>query len=325
MMNTHWQTFLSSQNLLNHPPLNAKKPSLSFLSHLGFLKVSGDDAETFLQGQLTNDVTLLNENNSQLAAICTPKGRILAIFRLFKQHNDFYLQLPLERLPIILKRLKMFVLMSQVEIIDCSESHIAIGLSDISDDLNLIIPSQADQVIQQDHLTLIRVAGEPSRMQIITDIQSGMNQCTDWADKVNMTDEHYWRWLEIKAGLPQVFNATAEAFVPQMMNLDKVNGLSFTKGCYTGQEVVSRMHYLGKAKRQMYQAHINDLLEIAIGTPLYSSESQSAQGAGKVVDAQQSPAGGMDLLVVAEIKQATANNLQLNNENGAKLMIQTLS
>ena len=301
--------------------LDLTQPAISPCDYLGLLKISGEDAETFLQGQLTNDISLLSVENSQLSAFCTPKGRVLVIFRLFKKENDFYLILPKERLEIIQKRLSMFVLMSKVKIENISQQWTFFGLYKSN---QTVIPDNTDQVIHNNDLTMIRLTNEINespRLLIIIEEKQAQTYWQENSEQIQATSTDFWAWQEIKSGLPQIFNATAEAFVPQMLNLDTINGLSFTKGCYTGQEVVSRMHYLGTAKRLMFKAHIDTTDKPVAGDKLYSATSTSAQGAGKIVDAQINPNGGIDCLVVAEIKQAEANNLQLLDENGPLLDI----
>jgi folate-binding protein YgfZ len=118
-----------------------------------------------------------------------------------------------------------------------------------------------------------------------------------------------------------VYDATAEAFVPQMANMQLVDGVSFTKGCYTGQEVVARMQYLGKLKRRMYRARVVTDQAPQPGQELFSPGSASGQGAGRVVDARPTPAGGFELLVVAEIASAEGASLRLGDEQGPALQL----
>ncbi len=305
-------------NLKQNQAVDIHQPAISDASTLAILKVSGADAETFLQGQLTHDITLLTPEKSELAALCTPKGRVLVLFRIFKKADDFYLILPKERVEAIEKRLRLFVLMSQVIIENLSEKWTCLGLS-----TDEIIINDIDEVKTKDDISFIRVQSNTplARFLVILPTDKKADFWQNKAKTMQQTHIDFWEWQDIQAGLPQILNATAELFVPQMLNLDQINGLSFTKGCYTGQEVVSRMHYLGKTKRLMFNAHIDLADTIQAGDALYSASSQSAQGAGKVVNVQKSPTGGMDCLIVAEIKQAKENNLQLKDEKGAFFVI----
>jgi folate-binding Fe-S cluster repair protein YgfZ len=109
-----------------------------------------------------------------------------------------------------------------------------------------------------------------------------------------------------------------------MANMQLVNGVSFTKGCYTGQEVVARMQYLGKLKRRMYRAHIEGADPPRPGQELFSASSTSNQGAGRVVDARPAPGGGYELLAVAEIESAEHADLHLGHTTGPKLAMLSL-
>ena len=133
------------------------------------------------------------------------------------------------------------------------------------------------------------------------------------------TGPEFWSLMEIRAGMPTVFEDTLEAFVPQMANLQLIGGVSFTKGCYTGQEVVARMQYLGKLKRRMYHAHVDTAQAPARGAELFSPSSESAQGAGRVVDVAASPQGGYELLAVIQISSAEAGDLHLESAEGPRL------
>ncbi len=134
----------------------------------------------------------------------------------------------------------------------------------------------------------------------------------------------YWALLDVRAGIPTVYPETVEAFVPQMTNMQLVDGVSFTKGCYTGQEIVARMQYLGKLKRRMYLAHVDTAEPPKAGDPLFSPQNASGQGAGRVVDARPAPEGGYDLLAVAEIESAENGELHLVGDRGPLLQLQEL-
>jgi tRNA-modifying protein YgfZ len=129
-----------------------------------------------------------------------------------------------------------------------------------------------------------------------------------------------WAWLDLRAGLPVVQGATSEEFVPQMTNLDLIGGVSFTKGCYTGQEVVARMKYLGKLKRRMRLAHLAGAQCPAPGDELFAAGgTASGQGAGKVVDARPAPGGGCDLLAVVENASYQQGDLRIASPDGPRL------
>lgn len=303
---------------------------LSDLSHTALIAASGEDSVGFLQGQLTNDIRAVSETHHQLSSYCSPKGRMLAMFRLFQRDGIYYLQLPAPLLEATFKRLKMFVLMSKVELEDASDRLVRFGLAGPSAASLLQqtlgqAPADTDSALGVDGVTVLRVAdprerfilcGEPERMQQLWQSLQG-------AGAKPVGDEP-WQLLEIRAAMPEVLPETVEAFVPQMLNLQQINGVNFKKGCYTGQEVVARMQYLGKLKRRMYLAHTGTDSRPAIGDTLYSPDSASGQGAGKIVNVASSPDGGYDILAVIENAAAETGKVFLDEALQSGLTLQPL-
>jgi folate-binding protein YgfZ len=128
----------------------------------------------------------------------------------------------------------------------------------------------------------------------------------------------YWEWLDLQAGVPTITEPTREAFVPQMANLDLIGGLSFSKGCYPGQEIVARMHYLGRLKQRMYLAHVTTDAPPQPGDKLYSTDL-GTQASGTVVNAAPSPTGGYDLLAVMQIESADQQAMHWKTPDGPVL------
>jgi tRNA-modifying protein YgfZ len=289
------------------------------LSALGMIRVSGEDAEHFLQGQLTNDVSQVAAGRSQLSGYCTPKGRMIASMRLLPLQGDFILLLPKERLPAVLQRLGMFVLMSKVTLGDASTELRAIGLSG---DCGAVLtagetPAEADDSITaQDGVTIVRLAGAAPRYLLVGPGDAVARRQQQLANVAAAAPEQQWWLLDIRAGLPTVFDRTAEAFVPQMLNMQSVNGVSFNKGCYTGQEVVARMQYLGKLKRRMYRVAIHGECPPP-GTDLYSPQSSSGQGGGKIVMSAPTAEGGCEALAVVEVANIGSDEVRVADQNGA--------
>ena len=294
---------------------------ISDLSHYGLISVDGDDASDFLQGQLTNDVRNISEQHSQLSAYCTHKGRMLANFRVFKRDNSFYLSLPLSLLEPTLKRISMFILMSKVSIKNSSNALVRFGISGPTADEHLSslissLPKEVDDAVQADGYTVIKVPGLHPRYEIYGEL-APMQKLWDNLDvHAAPAGAGAWEMLDIQAGIPTIYPETSEAFVPQMTNMQFINGVNFQKGCYTGQEVVARMQYLGKLKRRMFHVKVetNDL--VSPGDKLFSADCTSAQGAGQIVSAQQDPDGGYRALAVINISDIETGKVQLHDENG---------
>jgi len=303
---------------------------LAELSAWGFIAASGADAESFLQGQLANDVKALTPKLSQLSAYCSPKGRILASMRIVRRDKDYLLRVPRTTLEATLKRLRMFVLRSKVELTDLSDSVVSLGLAGeqaparISSALG-DVPVELDSIRATDGITVVRVPGLTPRYECYgepTRLGALWQQLREGATTVSSAT---WAWLDIMAGVPRVLPNTVDSFVPQMLNLQAIGGLSFTKGCYPGQEIVARTQYLGKLKRRMFLGHVDAERCPAPGTDLYASNDASEQSAGKVVDAQTSPNGGVDLLAVIQLAAVESGaSLRLGSPAGPPLALQDL-
>ncbi len=319
-MNNDWNVFLQQQNL-EHAGVPTDC-ALCDLPDLGLIRISGEDARDFLQGQLTNDIGLVDEHRGQLSALCDHKGRMFALFTIFQRDEQLYLQLPLERLSAILTRLRMFVLRSKVTLEDATDDLVCIGLlGDCAGDLLGQVPQEVLQQIRQDDVSLLRMPGEPGRVQLIGSVQNIKNRWQKLAAKASVVNSDFWSLQNIQQGIPSVYNSTSETFIPQTLNLQILNAISFTKGCYTGQEVIARMKYLGQTKRRMYIAHFDAAEGPMPGERLFSASSKSAQGAGQIVDVSADPAGGFAALVMIQIATAEANDLQLKDAQGVKMTL----
>ncbi len=321
-MNSEWSDFIASRRLAETAPACA----LCDLSHLGLIRARGDEAATFLQGQLTNDTRQIAPGRAQLSAWCSPKGRMMASFLVFQYGEDLYLQLAADRLEPVLKRLRLFVLRSRVELTDASDELARIGIA--GDCAPAIlgdpVPGEAFAAQRRGELGIIRLPGDRPRFEVVGPAAAVRQLWEEAETQATPAVPAFWSLLDIRAGVPTVFDQTADAFVPQMTNLQLMDGVSFTKGCYTGQEVVARMQYLGKLKRRMYYAHIEAPQPPPPGTELYATGSESGQGTGKIVAAQPSPEGGVEALAVIEIASAEGGEVRLGGPDGPPLRFRAL-
>jgi len=225
---------------------------ISQLNDRTLLKLNGGDTQTFLQGQFSNDIDALEEGLVQLNAYCQHQGKIIALLWVMKQGDDFYLSFPDDLKAIVVQKLTMFKMMSDVNIKDMSDELIQLGVVDESFDGGFKINDQ----------------------QSVAFVKS--------LDGVELDDASEWEAVCIDNDIPEVTLATSEKFVPQLLNLD-INevGVNFTKGCYPGQEVVARLYYLGKSKRRMRQFECEG--EVNVGDELLVAGSKSAKASGIVV------------------------------------------
>jgi folate-binding protein YgfZ len=268
------------------------------LDDLGVIQVDGDDASSFLQGQLTCDVALLKPGFIQPGAWCSAKGRILASFLIWTDGLAFFFALPRELLDPVKKRLGMFVLRAKVKLQAPELVLRGIAGSGAQAPLGSLFGALPAAIWSTRHGNAGLLArlpdsmGQPRWLAAVPAAQlAAFEGMTAALAPVNAAT---WRWMDVRAGLPTVVTATQDKFVPQMINFEALGGVSFKKGCYPGQEVVARSQYLGKLKRRTLLAHA-----AADAAPLAGSDVLDASGApiGIIVNAEQAPSGGVDLLV----------------------------
>lgn len=293
-------------------------------SFIGIIKISGEDAKTFLQGQFSNDVNLLDGNNSQFNSYNSPKGRMYASFRLYQNNDDFFMLLPKEIIEPVLKRLRMFVMRAKVVLDDLSENWASIGLSGSAVSNLEQYPSTVDAILYKDELTYLNIPGIKNRMLAIgptAEIETFKNSIDE---NFIPTSAEHWKRLDIHAGLPNIYTSTQEDFVAQMVNLPQINGVSFTKGCYPGQEVVARMHYLGKLKKRMFHIIAEGQTLPTPGDKLYFGDSESTQSVGQIVDAQLNDSGSIDALAVIQTNAFEKGNIHITASDGPAVTVADL-
>ncbi len=301
------------------------------LSHFGLIAAQGPDTERFLQGQLTCDVRQVTAEHSLIGAHCNPKGRVLASFRLFRRGESYVLQLPSAMTATALIRLRKYLLMSKATLEDASDALARIGVAGPNAEHLLrsalgAVPATVNGVITTGagSTTVIRLPGRQPRFELhgsAPELSAVWNALKPNATPVGAEP---WRLLDILAGMPTIYSETVEAFVPQMLNLQQLEGISFQKGCYTGQEIVARTHYLGKLKRRMYLARIDSPILPHPGDPLFSPQADASQSAGQLADACHYPGGGTVVLAVALIDCAENGILQWGDASGPVLQMQPL-
>ena len=302
---------------------NPQSPSFTHLCHNAVIAITGDDATTFLQGQFTNDVEALNAGEAQWTGWCSPKGRLIATFLLVKRPDGYLAMLPAEIAPAIAKRLSMFVLRSKVKIADVSGERERVSVSgsggaEVARHLVGAVPAPMRSA-ERDGVLAVALGTD-----LILLLAPRGDTLVDLALKTHgaRPDPDAWHRALIHAGIPTVVAATQEAFVPQMANFDLVGGVSFRKGCYTGQEIVARTQYRGILKKRMALAHVDAGATPAPGQSIYNTVFGD-QAAGTVVNAAPAPEGGYDFLVVAQIESLREGNLRLGSPDGAPIAIRS--
>ena len=332
-MNSNWRNFLANRgaklagdNAYDFGDAKAELEAaasgtvLSALTQFSLIRATGEDAASFLHNLLTNDVLHLGRNRAERCGFCSPKGRLLADFLLWREENDFLLQLSADIQPAMLKKLSMYVLRSKVKLSDAGSDVALIGLA--GDEApaalrtaGLDVPAEPFVVVHLADGAVIRLDARRFQLAVRVGVATGIwERLSAQAKPVGMLT---WRWLNIAAGIPHITAPTQEAFVPQMANLELIGGVSFTKGCYPGQEVVARTKYLGKVKRRAYRAHLQADCPQA-GAELFSPD-MAGQPCGKIIESAPSPSGGCEVLASMLMSSAESGAVHVGSADGPLL------
>ena len=301
MINDFFKKFLNKEAIIDHYGLMTNfdfteeinkistQKSLSLLDNKVLIKCFGEDAENFLNTQFTNDVKSMKNNSVMLSGYCNPKGRIISIFYIFQLDNVFYLYTTLDTAEPLLKKLNMYKMMSKVEF-------------EIQDDILFGISAKQESRFLSDHI-LDNNKAKKSGESIIFKI--GENQVIILAkskdlgriiniESSNILGYKSFEFLDIQSIIPFINKSQIESFTPQMISLDILNGVSFSKGCYPGQEIVARTHYLGEAKKILCKIKFSSKKAILIDDKITSIEDNKNAG---------------ELLNMVKINEDTYNSL----------------
>lgn len=295
---------------------------------LGWIRVAGDDAATFLHTQLTNSVEDLVPGAARLAGYCSPKGRLQASLLMWRDAEGIVLQLSADILPALQKRLSMFVLRAKAKLSDLTPAVAALGVAgpqaaQALARAGLAAPDAVFAAESTEGTTVIRLpdaAGQP-RWQLLLPADRASEIRTALSGQLTDADAAFWDWLEVQSGIPRIVAATQEQFVPQMVNFEIIGGVNFRKGCYPGQEIVARSQYRGTLKRRMWLVQGDGPVPTPAAEIFRPEDPQ--QPCGMIVNAAPAPQGGWAGL--AELKiDATAAALHLGSVDGAALELGTL-
>lgn len=289
------------------------------LSHEGVLAVRGADASKFLQGQLTCNLNYLSDTQASLGARCTQKGRMQSSFRILLEGDGVLMAMASELLEPQLADLKKYAVFSKSKLTDESAAWVRFGLEHGDAALNALgldLPAVTDSVARHGGLVAIRVSPDRAELWVAADQAGAVKQ--QLAAVLAEGELNQWLLGQIRAGIGQVMAGTRELFIPQMLNLQAIGGVSFKKGCYTGQEIVARMQYLGKLKRRLYRLQLTGDALPEPGAPLFSPSHASA--IGEVVIAAQA-GQNIELLAVLQAEAAEGGDVHLGSLEGPALTL----
>nr|WP_314525010.1 folate-binding protein YgfZ [uncultured Pseudomonas sp.] len=289
------------------------------LSHEGVLAVRGVDASKFLQGQLTCNLNYLSDTQASLGARCTQKGRMQSSFRILLEGDGVLMAMASELLEPQLADLKKYAVFSKSKLTDESAAWVRFGLEHgdaALSALGLDLPADTDSVAR--HGTIIAIRVSPDRAELWVPADQADAVKNQLGSLLAESELNQWLLGQIRAGIGQVMAGTRELFIPQMLNLQAVGGVSFKKGCYTGQEIVARMQYLGKLKRRLYRLQLSASELPEPGAPLFSPSHGSS--IGEVVIAAQA-GQNIELLAVLQAEAAEGGEIHLGSLEGPALTL----
>jgi len=318
-----WNQLLTQEQ----EPLTTARLAVGFVAPVtdqGLIAFTGEESASFLHNQLTNDVERLGQDEVRLAAYCSPKGRIMASFLMWRNDDSVFLQLPRAIQAPIQKRLQMFVLRSKTKPADVTDNYVALGLGGGLAEAVLqtwfdVLPDRPYSRIDHPLGTLLRVAdafGAP-RYLWLTTAETATMAAPVLADRLIVGGNETWRLADIHAGVAQIGPGTQEQFVPQMVNLELLGGVNFKKGCYPGQEIVARSQYLGKLKRRTALVTIASA-DVAPGAEVFTP-ADPEQPCGMVVNTAPNGEGGVDALVEMKLDAIEQADVRLGSATGPAL------
>ena len=297
--------------------MNSPLHGVATLPQYGVIRAEGQDAASFLHGQLTQDVALLGLTEARLAAFCSAKGRMQASFVLFKRSpTELLLVCPHDILAPTLKRLSMFVLRAKAKLTDASADFSVLGLAG----------SAMDSIVKNDHATWAKLDVGPASVVVLypaDGVRRGL-----WVAPVGTPapegpalDARVWTWGEVRSGIAMVSTPVVDAFVPQMLNYESVGGVNFKKGCYPGQEVVARSQFRGTLKRRAFLAHADAAMQA--GIEIFQA-GDAEQPCGTVAQAAVVPdavGSGWGAIVALHLSAVEAGDLHLGSATGPALTL----
>ena len=347
-MDASWLEFLESQNaqfdesgkistfgqaelerfLIKHGPV------LTSLTHQALLKVSGSEAQTFLQAQLTSDIKDVSENKAQLSSYCDPKGNVLAIFMVFKYQGDFYLSFDASLAESIQKRLQMFILRSDVQLENVSNSLIQIGFAGEFADLDIQrrLDTKVKAVFEADmskdetmqNVLIVKVPGPYHKYALFGPAEQMITVWQNLRVNCDLTNNYDWQLLDIAAAVPNITAENSGQFTAQFLNLDKFDAINFKKGCFPGQEIIARIHYRGKITKRMLRIRLEEEVNLQAGDTLKLLDPQGKTHKLDVINCRPAIFGGSLCNAIGTLKSLDSVDGDLTTENGQAATIEPL-
>jgi folate-binding protein YgfZ len=299
--------------------------AFSELTDTGLIRASGAEAQAFLHAQLTSDIAGLSVLRTQYSGYCSPKGRLLATFLVWNVEDGILLQLPRSLTADIRGRLARYVLRSKVTLADDTASYACFGVYGAEAPAALArmsarVPEHAAEVLAGDGMLVTRLPADRFIILAPADRAPAIRDLL--TTSAQEEPQAAWRRLDIEQGIPVITAETQDQYVPQMVNLDLIGAVSYSKGCYPGQEIVARTHYLGRLKQRMYR--VRSASPLTTGDPLYSEAFGAEQASGSVLNAAPERTAGYDALAVIQTAAVASADLHWKSIDGPALQVHAL-
>lgn len=329
-MNTAWQeklqtlgyTFDAQGAATAAAPLSGEETALVPLTHQRIISINGPETAKFLQGQLSCDIAEVQRIGSRLGSHCNIKGHMISLFRVMRQTPEaFRLRTDAGNADKALAAIKKYIIFSKAEA-ELDANLVGIGFfgsaaAELAARAVASVPTEVDQVSVEGERLLVRVPGD-NRFECWLPADDAATLVQELADKASLAGTDAWLLQQIRAGVPDLRSDTSEAFIPQMTNMQALEGVSFTKGCYTGQEVVTRLQHRGILKKPMYRASVTTAERPLPGQALHSAAKENI---GQVVLAAPTGGDNFELLAVVTKEQAESSTIHLESAEGPQLTL----
>ncbi|HSG60032.1 MAG TPA: hypothetical protein VLA24_01215 [Pseudomonadales bacterium] len=282
-MNTLWTEALNKADVSVTDSPSATDTWISPIEGFAALSVVGPDAQKFLQGQLSCDVAALNSAMAGLGSHCNPQGRMVSNFRIFSPEPQHYVLVMRDSLrDIAQKQLQKYIVFSKATLSQV-EGLVAVGLhgpsaSQIVAELFEISTQQQNSCVQSEHGVAIQVDQNKQSYELYLSTTHAADILVSLLGTLKACDHQHWEATLIKHGLLYIHGDQSGEHIPLVINFDQLGGINFKKGCYTGQEIIARLHYRGKAKRSLYALTAAAEFSVARGQKVLLSDDQKAIG-----------------------------------------------
>ena len=293
-------------------------PGLFVLENKGIVKISGEDAESFLQGQLTCHMAFVTENSSHFGAICTPKGRMISIFRIFKKELDYLLIMEQSVIPSFTQHISKYIPFYKAEIEDVTSLYNIYG---VSHQISEMFPEQDVEIDEVRPYQNNNVIGYgPNRWLVIEPINENITKKM-FSSRPIFAGSSAWNSLDILQKIPHLTELSVEKFLPHEVGLPQIGGVSFNKGCYTGQEIIARMEFRGSLNKHPVVLTTDKPTQLSASEPVKIQEDSKIVSIGNVINITQMEEQPPLILACIKDSYVEKGNFILNSENPTILKV----